>query len=618
MKQKVVLAGLALAGLALGTGLFLGRAGSGPRPNRADAAAQDDAKDWPMYNRDVLGTRFSLGETAIGKGNAGRLEEKWRFPAKGSNLLIGAIHATPVVVNGYVYFGTATDPTFYKLTPDGKVRWSYRNPAYGGTQAQGEAPRKDAEATAARFQLSPEGIFSSALVTRDTVYFGDIGGWFYALDRSTGKERWKLSTRAKGFAGSHPLNAFFASPIPAAGKLIVAGGTLEQVVAAFPGYRGCTARGFVMALELKTGRVLWKYNVGPKPQPLKPPITIKDSWGEHVFHFGPSTSSVWSTPSFDAASGTIFFGTDANNSPRRPTRDDPRLCTRESDAVIALSVRDGSEKWVTQICRGDVWRLGMRAYDPKVGRYKDQAVGDTPKIYTIAVRGKPTKVVGVGCKNGGFYVLRAEDGRTLTHTPVYTGPPSYPLAPKPDRRMLALPGVIGGLQTGCATDGRTVFTNGIDCLQLASQEKAKARPVPPTAGRVVALSLDTRAERWRHERPKVASLGGPKPKPRYTDVGDPVASGVAVANGVVYFTAVASGKLVALDAATGAVLKEIPLGPVWSGPSVSRGRVYIGTGNTLFNAEDYEAYFPKKYTGVLYSFGLPGEDEVSRLGPGKE
>ena len=30
--------------------------------------------------------------------------------------------------DGYVYFGTATDPTFYKLAPDGTVRWSYRNP----------------------------------------------------------------------------------------------------------------------------------------------------------------------------------------------------------------------------------------------------------------------------------------------------------------------------------------------------------------------------------------------------------------------------------------------------------------------------------------------------------
>jgi hypothetical protein len=58
----------------------------------------------------------------------------------------------------------------------------------------------------------------------------------------------------------------------------------------------------------------------------------------------------------------------------------------------------------------------------------------------------------------------------------------------------------------------------------------------------------------------------------YRDVGDLVASGIAVGNGVVYFTAVGSGKLVALDAATSAVLKEVDLGPVFAGPSLSRGR----------------------------------------------
>jgi polyvinyl alcohol dehydrogenase (cytochrome) len=578
-------------------------------------ATAQDAKDWPTYNRDVLGTRHNRGETTIGKSNAGGLVQKWRFPAKGSDLKIGVIHATPVVVDGYVYFGTTTaDPTFYKLTPDGKVRWSYRNPALTRPEppAKGEKPRN------ARFASNTGGIFSSALVTKDSVFFGDMEGWFYALDRATGKERWKLNTRAKKFPDAHPINLFFASPILADDKVIVAGGTLEQVVAALPGYKGCTGRGFVMALEPRTGKIVWKYDVGPKPEPLDPPIKIKDSWGEHVFHFGPATSSVWSTPSFDEESGTVFFGTDVNTAPRRPTNDNPRFDTRESCGVIALDVRDGKERWVTQISLGDVWTNAMRAYDPKTGRYKDQSIGDTPKVYTITVDGNPTKVVGVGCKNGGFYVLRAADGKMLQHTPIYTGPPTYPLTPKPDPRMLALPGPLGGLQTGCATDGERIFTNGLDALRLGTQAKPEESAVPPTGGRVVAISLDTRKERWRHERPKVASLGGPKPKPVYRDVGDPVASGVAVANGVVYFTTVASGKLVALDAATGSVLKEIDLGPVWSGPSVSRGRVYVGTGNTLLTPTEDEVYFPKKSTGVLYSFGLPGEDEASRLGVGRE
>jgi outer membrane protein assembly factor BamB len=577
------------------------------------AIAQNVDKDWPMYNYNVAGWRHNAGETAIDNSNAGRLEEKWRFPAKDSDQKIGVIHATPVVVNGYVYFGTATDPAFYKLRPDGKVRWTYRNPKLGGITSQIVA----AVNPNARFQSSAEGIHASALVTDDSVYFADIAGWIYALNRKDGAERWKLHTRAKEFPGAHDLNLIFASPIPADGKIIFAGGPIEQLVAGSPFYRGSNGRGYVMAVEPASGKIVWKYDVGPKPEAFDPPVVIKDSYGDHAFYFGPGHSSVWSTPSFDADTGTIFFGTDVNTAPRRPTADDPRLHTGYSCAVIALSVRDGVEKWVTQITPADVWTNSMRAYDPQEGRYKDQSIGDTPKIYTIPIDGKPAKVVGVGSKNGGFYLLRCDDGRIVRHTPIYTGPPTYPLSPTPDPRMLALPSPIGGLQTGCATDGKRVFTNGIDALKLGTQEKAHEN-APPTAGRVVAISADTQTEHWRHERPKIASIGGPAPKIIFKDVGDIVASGVALAGGVVYFTTVASGKLIALDAATGGVLKEFDLGPVWSGPSVSRGRVYIGTGNTLFSPADYEAFLPKKYTGVLYSFGLPGEDEITRLGAGNE
>ena len=417
------------------------------------AFAQNDAKDWPMYNRDVMGSRYNPAEIAINQSNAGKLVEKWRFPAKGSDLEIGVIHATPIVVQGDVYFGTTTvEPTFYKLGPHGKVRWSYRNPVLPQTELpKDEATRKT------RFASNAGGIFTSALVTEDTVYFGDLEGWYYAPDRATGKERWKLKRAAKEFPDAHPMNLFFASPILADGKLIVAGGTLEQVVASFPGYKGCTGRGFVMALEPSSGKVVWKYDVGPKPQPLDPPITIKDSWGDHVFYFGPATSSVWSTPSFDAESGTIFFGTDVNTAPRRPTEDNRRLHTRESCAVIALNVHDGIEKWVTQINPGDVWTNAMRGYDPKEGRYKDQSIGDTPKIYSIPVEGKPTKVVGVGW-NGGL-VLNPVDGRIVTNAPIYTGPPTYPLTPQPDRRMLALPGLISGFQNSCVPTGKAIFTN---------------------------------------------------------------------------------------------------------------------------------------------------------------
>ena len=80
---------------------------------------------------------------------------------------------------------------------------------------------------------------------------------------------------------------------------------------------------------------------------------------------------------------------------------------------------------------------------------------------------------------------------------------------------------------------------------------------------------------------EATGASGPKPKPIYKDVGDPVASGIALANGVAFFKTVASGKLVALDAGSGKLLKEIELGPVWSGPSVSRADHTLGLRDLL-------------------------------------
>jgi outer membrane protein assembly factor BamB len=183
--------------------------------------------------------------------------------------------------------------------------------------------------------------------------------------------------------------------------------------------------------------------------------------------------------------------------------------------------------------------------------------------------------------------------------------------------VLALPSPIGGLQSGCATDGRTIFTNGIDALRLGTQASPMSAEQVPTGGRVTATSVDLATEHWRHERPKIAEVGGTPGNPMYRDVGDIVGSGIAVGNGVAYFTAVGSGKLIALDAATGSVLKEIAIGPVFAGPSLSRGRVYVGSGNTLWTPSPFECFFPKKYTGSVRCFGLPGEDEVDKLAKGE-
>jgi polyvinyl alcohol dehydrogenase (cytochrome) len=547
------------------------------------------AADWSSYNNGHLGWRFNAAEKTLSPATAPKLLEKWRFPPAGSKLDVGVIHGTPAVVNGYVYFATATYPAIYKLKPNGQIAWVYR-PQTGKAAAalpKGGTNRIDAG----------NGFLSSPLVTETSVFIGGGPGIFYALDRFTGKELWKVNTRAIGFPEHHWSNIFNASAIYADGKVIVGGGGYEHAHALDPNYPCCSGRGFVVAFDPGTGKVVWKYEVGEKPQRFEKPVVLYDDKGKHVYQYGPSTSSVWSTPSYDAESGSVFFGTDSHNSPRKPTADNPKIYTKFSSAVIAIDIKTGKEKWVSQINKGDVFNHTMSGYDSKTGRYKDCTIGDTPKIYSINSNGQTKKALGVGCKNGGFYLLDAISGKQIANTPIYQGKPQWPLKPKPSPRMIALPSTIGGIQTGCATDGKNVFTNGIDWLSSNT-----IKPGWPEAGRVVSISNDLTNEHWRHERPRIRVKG--------YHGGDPVASGIALGGGVACFTTTISEQLVVLNAATGKPLKQFWVGTVWSGPSISRGRVYVGSGSILF--------LKKQLKGTLYSFGLPGKDEIDAMGTGDE
>ena len=63
----------------------------------------------------------------------------------------------------------------------------------------------------------------------------------------------------KDFPDAHQLNGTFASPILAGGKIIMAGGALEQgIKSVFPKYEAYTGRGFVVAREPASGRIAWK------------------------------------------------------------------------------------------------------------------------------------------------------------------------------------------------------------------------------------------------------------------------------------------------------------------------------------------------------------------------
>src|SRR5438105_3938766 len=79
-----------------------------PFPLQADDA-RTAAADWPMYNRDLAGTRYSP-LTQINRTNVGTLTRAWSYKIgrdQTAGTLSGGSEFTPIVVNDVLYLAAA-------------------------------------------------------------------------------------------------------------------------------------------------------------------------------------------------------------------------------------------------------------------------------------------------------------------------------------------------------------------------------------------------------------------------------------------------------------------------------------------------------------------------------
>jgi outer membrane protein assembly factor BamB len=241
---------------------------------------------------------------------------------------------------------------------------------------------------------------------------------------------------------------------------------------------------------------------------------------------GASGASIWSTPTYDAETDLVYVTT-GNNYAEPPPPEPP---SETGDAFIALNAATGEIVWKKQIVHHDV--NGSIEAD----------IGDSPQVYRLP-SGK--KVVGAGEKKIGVYsVVDAQNGDVVQQIRVV-----------PD-----CTDSLGLFADSAISDG-VVFVNGVNCLI-----PAKPPFVPPT-GVVAALKIDD------------DSKNGLKKLWEFTSLFAPVLSGVAVANDVVYaHTSGLYGTLYAFDAKTGRVLAGVLTSGGISGPSISHGQIYVGTG----------------------------------------
>src|SRR5262249_15559563 len=145
------------------------------------------------------------------------------------------------------------------------------------------------------------------------------------------------------------------------------------------------------------------------------------------------------------------------------------------------------------------------------------------------------KVVSSGQKSGFYHVFDAADGHVINQIQVSPG------------------SIVGGLFATAALDPET---------GVAFANDRFPHPGQPSTGELAAIAPDASRLLWEFPTPS------------------PDQSGVALANGVVYFQSL-GGTFYALDEKTGAVLAQLFTGGADSGPAISRGQIFLGQGNIL-------------------------------------
>ena len=509
----------------------------------AVATAQSTAW-WPFAGQNLFNTHSQDAEDQISAANVATIVEKWELTTAGN------VTATPTVYQGTLYVPDMGGQLWAVNAGSGKVRWSRSIASYTGVA---DDVSRTSPAIAGRALILGDGWIRNEVTA---------GARVFAVDRLSGELLWLTKVH------EHVSAIITASPIVHNGVAYVGIASKEEGLADEAGYQCCTFRGAVVALDVRSGKVLWKTYMVPS----------NNGGGDINLPGFYSGNGVWgSSPVVDAARGLLYFGTANNFSApdgvcKAPEETDCELSGPDNhfDSIVALRLSDGAIAWATRTLTADVFSA-LCFCGP------DLDFGAAPNLFTTTdpATGRPRQVLGIGQKSGDYWAINPDNGSVLWKTKVGPG------------------GLGGGVEFGTATDGERIYVAEAN----TSQQPFLLSGTGPFAGMTVtsgywsALNPATGAILWQTPDPQASKNPG----------------FVTVANGVVYAGSAAGsgGNMYALEASTGEVLWSFASGgSVFSAPAVVHGRLFWGSGYTR-NGACPNGFNTCVANDKLYSFGLP-------------
>jgi alcohol dehydrogenase (cytochrome c) len=306
------------------------------------------AGSWPTYNGDYSGRRFST-LTKINATNVKNLSVAWIYDLTGS----GGLKATPVHVNGVLYFSTP-DNAYAVESRTGRELWHYtwtRN--RGGTH------------------IGNRGM----AVLGDSAYFLTPDCNLVSLDIKTGQERWvkEVCSLELMYFGS-------VAPVVIKDKLIFgpSGDDLDE-----PAY--------LDARDPKTGDLIWRWYVTPQ-NATDPGI---ESW-PNLDMAKQGGGMTWQPVTYDPELNLIYVTT-GNPQPVVAYKNRPgdNLFTA---SIVALNADTGKMVWHFQSSPNDT---------------HDWDATQAAVVFDGVINGQPRKLIAQASRNGKFFVLDRTTGKSV-------------------------------------------------------------------------------------------------------------------------------------------------------------------------------------------------------------
>ncbi len=335
-----------------------------------------------------------------------------------------------------------------------RLKWAFGHPGAASALGQptvldgvllvggerGEVRALDAATGCEYWRFRADALVRTAITVADGVaMFGDQRAQAYGISVADGKLRWKTSV------DDHPVARLTGTPSRSGGRIYIPVSSHEEAAAAQPGYKCCSFRGSVVAIDIATGKIAWKTHLSKVPG-----------------------AAVWLSPTIDAKRNVLYVGTGNAYGEAR---------SEDSDSIIALDLATGERRWHVQLTPNDRWNMACvvpgekKNCPPSPG--EDFDFGASPLLVT-GPDGKDRILAGQ--KSGIVHALDPDaGGKILWQTRVGKG------------------GFLGGIEFGMAADSKAVYApvsdwspterdsgGGLAALQITTGEKLwMAREVDP-------------------------------------------------------------------------------------------------------------------------------------------